>query len=128
MFAVVKTGGKQYKVAVNDILEIERLPVEAGDVISFDDVLMVGDDKGVKIGTPRITDVAVTAEIIDQIRGDKIIVFKKQRRHHYRRRHGHRQDLSLIRITAIGDVKAEPKKAKTAKKAAPETAVAAAEE
>ena len=106
MFAVVKTGGKQYKVAAGDLLKIERLEGEAGATVNFD-VLMVGDENGVQVGAPFITTVPVIGEIVAQTRGEKIIIFKKQRRHHYRRRNGHRQNLSLVRITSIGDVKAE---------------------
>ncbi len=124
MFAVVKTGGKQYKVAVNDVVTIEKLPGEAGAVINFEEVLMAGDDKGLQVGSPLLSGVPVTGEILEQTRGDKIIVFKKKRRHHYRRRNGHRQDLTVVRITAIGDVKAEAKP----KKAAPKKAAKAAAE
>lgn len=127
MFAVVKTGGKQYKVAVNDLLKVEKLEGEAGSAVTFD-VLMVGDDKGVQVGAPLITGVPVVGEIVAQTRGEKIIVFKKKRRHHYRRRNGHRQDLTLVRITAIGDVKAEaPAKKAAAKKSTKKAAEAAAE-
>lgn len=119
MFAVVKTGGKQYKVAAGDLLKVEKIEGEAGATVNFD-VLMVGNEKGVQVGAPFITDVPVVGEIVAQTRGEKIIIFKKQRRHHYRRRNGHRQDLTLVRITAIGDVKAEPKPTKKAAEAAAE--------
>lgn len=112
MFAVVKTGGKQYKVAVDDLLAVEKLAGDAGSTVEFKDVLMVGDDKGVQVGAPFLTTIPVTGEIVEQTRGEKIIIFKKQRRHHYRRRNGHRQELTLVRITGIGDVKAAPKAAK----------------
>ena len=117
MFAVVKTGGKQYKVAAGDLLKVEKLEGEAGSSINFE-VLMVGNEKGVQVGAPLITDVPVVGEIVAQTRGEKIIIFKKQRRHHYRRRNGHRQDLTLVRITQIGDVKAEAPAKKSTKKAA----------
>ncbi|RMD91198.1 MAG: 50S ribosomal protein L21 [Alphaproteobacteria bacterium] len=115
MFAVVKTGGKQYKVVENDVLTVERLPGAAGETVTLDEVLLVGDEKGVKVGTPTVAGTVVTAEIVEQTRGDKIIVFKKKRRHNYRRKRGHRQDLTVLKVLAIGAAKAKP----AAKKAAP---------
>ena len=97
MFAVIKTGGKQYKVAMDDVIVVEKLPGEAGSTITLDEVLMVGD----KIGAPRVDGAAVTATVVEQTRGDKIIVFKKKRRQTYRRKNGHRQDLTVLRITDI---------------------------
>ncbi|WP_142847940.1 50S ribosomal protein L21 [Telmatospirillum sp. J64-1] len=97
MFAVIKTGGKQYKVATNDIIVVEKLAGEAGDSITLDQVLMVGD----KIGAPVVAGASVTATVVEQTRGDKIIVFKKKRRQNYRRKKGHRQDLTVLRITDI---------------------------
>ena len=112
MFAVVKTGGKQYKVAENDIIKVERLPGEAGSAVTLDQVLAVGDDKGLKVGSPLVSGTVVSAEIVEQTRGDKIIVFKKKRRKNYRRTRGHRQELTVLRITGIGGAKkAAPKKA-----------------
>ena len=122
MFAVVKTGGKQYKVATNDVITVEKLAGAAGDSIKLSDVLMVGDDKGTTIGDPLVKGTAVTAEILEQGRADKIIVFKKKRRQGYRRKAGHRQDITVLRITAIGDQKAPAKtkaKAPAKEKAAP---------
>ncbi|MEX1147792.1 MAG: 50S ribosomal protein L21 [Sphingomonadales bacterium] len=116
MFAVVKTGGKQYRVAVDDVIRVEKLAGEAGSSITFEDVLMVGDDNGLKVGTPVVSGISVTADIIEQTRGDKIIIFKKKRRHNYRRKNGHRQELTVLRITGIGDAKsAAPKKAASKK-------------
>lgn len=119
MFAVVKTGGKQYRVAVNDVIQVEKLAGDAGSSIEFPEVLMVGNDQGVQVGTPLLSGVPVTGEILEQTRGEKILVFKKKRRHQYRRRAGHRQELTVIRVTGIGDVKAEaaPKAAKKTKAA-----------
>ncbi|MBT5072957.1 MAG: 50S ribosomal protein L21 [Kordiimonadaceae bacterium] len=133
MFAVIKTGAKQYKVAVGDVIKVEKLDGAAGDKVSLDNILMVGDDKGVKVGTPTISGTSVTAEILEQARAAKIIVFKKKRRQNYRRKAGHRQEQTVLRITEIGKAaakKAAPKKAtvKTeepkaeAKKAAPKKA------
>ena len=97
MFAVIKTGGKQYKVAPNDVILVEKLPGQAGDTVTLDQVLMVGD----KVGAPIVAGASVTATLVEQTRGDKIIVFKKKRRQNYRRKKGHRQDLTVLRITGI---------------------------
>ncbi len=113
MYAVVRTGGKQYRVANNDIILVEKLLAAKGDTISLDDVLLMGEGANVKPGG------SVKAEVLDQIRDDTIIVFKKKRRHNYRRRNGHRQHLTVLKITAIGDVKAEPKIKKVAAEPAP---------
>ena len=101
MYAVIKTGGKQYRVAQNDLITIERLEGEAGASIEFSDVLMVGEGDSVKVGTPFVSGAMVTAELVDQARGPKVIAFKKRRRKNSRRKKGHRQHLSLVRITAI---------------------------
>jgi large subunit ribosomal protein L21 len=127
MYAVIKTGGKQYRVQPDDILEIERLPGEAGDILEFDQVLMVANDSGIEVGTPVIADAIVAAELVEQTRGDKIKVFKKKRRKHYRRTMGHRQDLSQIRITEILTGGAKPAKQAAARKKAPTKAEAKAE-
>lgn len=101
MYAVIKTGGKQYRVAQNDLLTIERLEGEPGASIEFADVLMVGNGDQVKVGTPFVSGAKVTAELVDQARGPKVIAFKKRRRKNSRRKKGHRQHLSLVRITGI---------------------------
>jgi large subunit ribosomal protein L21 len=101
MFAVLKTGGKQYKVAKNDIIEIERLPGEAGETIVFDQILMVGDGAGATAGAPLIAGASVAGTLLEQAKGDKVIIFKKRRRHNYRRKRGHRQELSVVRIDEI---------------------------
>ena len=101
MYAVIKTGGKQYRVAVNDKLEIERLTGEAGGKIEFTQVLMVGEGDSVKVGKPLVAGAKVMAELVEQTRGPKLIAFKKRRRKNSRRKKGHRQDLSEIRITDI---------------------------
>ncbi len=117
MFAVVRTGGKQYRVAAGDKIVVEKLAGEAGDTIKLDDVLLAGEGADLK-STDGLT---VSAEIIAQAKADKVIVFKKRRRHNYRRKKGHRQQHTILRILAIGDHKAEkPKKAAKAEKA-PET-------
>jgi len=98
MFAVVRTGGKQYRVAAGDKIAVEKLAGEAGDTVVLDDVLLAGDGADIK-DTKGLT---VSAEIVAQTRGEKVIVFKKRRRHNYRRRNGHRQSLTLLKIVAIG--------------------------
>ena len=101
MFAVIKTGGKQYRVAPDDVLTVERLEGEAGGSVSFDEVLMIGDDETTTVGTPTVAGASVAAEVVEQTRGPKIIILKKRRRKSSRRRQGHRQDLTRIRITEI---------------------------
>ena len=97
MFAVIKTGGKQYKVAKDDVIVIERVAGEEGAKINFAEVLMVGD----KVGTPLVDGAAVEGEIVKQSRGEKVIVFKKRRRQGYKRKNGHKQELSVVKITDI---------------------------
>jgi len=96
-FAVIKTGGKQYKVAANDVIKIEKLEAEAGDIVTFDQVLMVGDT----IGAPLVEGALVAAELVETKKQKTVIIFKKRRRHNSRRRNGHRQLLSTVRITEI---------------------------
>jgi large subunit ribosomal protein L21 len=122
MFAVVRTGGKQYRVAPGDKIAVEKLDGQAGDTITLSDVLLAGE--GDRIAEREVT---VSAEIIAQAKGEKIVVFKKRRRHNYRRKNGHRQQLTLLRIVAVGDEKAPVKNAATAAssgKQEPETAAA----
>lgn len=101
MFAVFRTGGKQYKVAKNDVLEIERLPGESGAILEFSEVLMVGDAGKTVVGKPLVAGATVAAALLDQVKGDKVLIFKKKRRHNYRRKRGHRQPLSLIKVVEI---------------------------
>jgi large subunit ribosomal protein L21 len=101
MFAVIRTGGKQYRVAPNDIIEIEKIAGKPGDIIELSEVILLGGDSGPKTGSPTIQGALVAAEVIEQKRGDKIIVFKKKRRKNYRRKNGHRQSLTALRITEI---------------------------
>jgi len=101
MYAVIKTGGKQYRVATDDVLEIERLDGEAGATVEFLDVLLVGAGEDIRIGTPVVQGAKVVAEVVDQTRGPKLIAFKKRRRQNSRRKRGHRQDLTKIKITEI---------------------------
>ncbi|MDZ7627136.1 MAG: 50S ribosomal protein L21 [Parvularculaceae bacterium] len=116
MYAVVKTGGKQYRVAAGDTVQIERLPGEAGDIVTLEEVLMLGDGGNVTIGAPRVAGASVAAEIVEQARGPKIIVFKKRRRQNSRRKKGHRQDLTILRISEILTDGAKPSGVKPAAK------------
>ena len=96
-FAVIKTGGKQYKVAANDVIKVEKLDAQAGDIVTFDEVLMVGDT----IGAPLVEGALVAAELVETKKQKTVIIFKKRRRHNSRRRNGHRQLLTTVRITEI---------------------------
>lgn len=120
MFAVIKTGGKQYKVAPGDTLFVEKLPGEAGEIVALDQVLMLGDDKGTTVGTPLVEGAAVAAEVLRQDRHAKVIVFKKKRRKNYRRTRGHRQETTVLQVTEIltGGKKPSGKLAATAKTSA----------
>jgi large subunit ribosomal protein L21 len=121
MFAVVRTGGKQYRVAPGDKIVVEKLDGSAGDKITLGDVLLAGDGGNLK-STDGLT---VAAEIVAQAKGDKVTVFKKRRRHNYRRKKGHRQQHTILRIVAIGDHKAEKKAAPKAEAAPAKAAVPA---
>jgi large subunit ribosomal protein L21 len=100
-YAVIRTGGKQYRVSEGDVVKVEKLPGEVGEKITLADVLFVGGNGEAKIGTPLVTDAKVTGEIVGQVRAKKIIVFKKKRRKSYSRQHGHRQYQTALKITAI---------------------------
>ena len=119
MFAVLKTGGKQYRVAKNDVIQIERLPGEAGAQIVFDQILLVGEGASATAGAPLVAGATVAGTVLEQVLGDKVIIFKKRRRHNYRRKRGHRQPLSVVRIDEILTDGAKPS-AKPAKAAAAE--------
>ncbi len=101
MYAVIKTGGKQYRVVKDEVIAVEKLVGEAGASLDLGEVLMIGDDKGTTVGSPLIDGASVSAEVVEQARNDKIVVFKKKRRKNYRRKKGHRQDITLLRITDI---------------------------
>ena len=101
MFAVIRTGGKQYKVAKDDVISVERLAAEPGATIELSEVLMIGEGAEVSSGTPLLDDASVSATVVEQTRAAKIIVFKKKRRHNYRRKKGHRQQQTVLRITDI---------------------------
>ena len=101
MYAVIKTGGKQYRVAKDDIIEVEMLDTPKDGSVTLDDVLMVCDGATLKVGAPTVSGAKVSATVLDQKKGDKIIVFKKKRRQNYRRKNGHRQNLTVLKITDI---------------------------
>ena len=122
MFAVVRTGGKQYRVAAGDKIAVEKLAGEAGDTITLGDVLLAGEGSELK----SVEGLTVSAEIVAQAKGEKVIVFKKRRRHNYRRKNGHRQQMTLLRITAVGAAEQKPAKKAAAKKTKTEDAPAAA--
>ena len=101
MYAIVDSGGKQYKVREGDILKVEKLAGEVGDSISFDKILMFSDGENVSVGTPILEDVAVSGHIVEQGKAKKIIVFKYKRRKRYRRKRGHRQQFTAVKINSI---------------------------
>ena len=101
MFAVVRSGGKQYRVSKGDIIRVEKISADEGAKVTLDDVLLVSDDKGMKVGTPVVANAKVEAEVIAQARAPKITVFKKKRRQNYRRTKGHRQDITILRVKDI---------------------------
>jgi len=101
MFAVIRTGGKQYRVTPNAVLKVEKLEAEAGSTVTFTDILAVGGEAGLTIGSPIVAGASVTATVLAQDRLDKIIIFKKRRRQNSRRRNGHRQHVTVLRVAAI---------------------------
>lgn len=101
MYAVIETGGKQYKVAVGDVVQVEKLSAEAGATITLDRVLMVADGDKINIGSPVVAGASVSATVKEQGRGEKIRIFKRRRRKHYRKQAGHRQSFTALEITKI---------------------------
>ncbi|MEM9750254.1 MAG: 50S ribosomal protein L21 [Pseudomonadota bacterium] len=116
MFAVIRTGGKQYTVAKDDLITVERLPGDAGETVALTDVLMVGDGEAITVGAPLISGATVAAEIMEQGRAKKIVVFKKKRRQNYRRKKGHRQLQTTLKVV---DILTDGKTVETTAKAAP---------
>ena len=128
MFAVIKTGGKQFRVAAGDTITIPKLADEAGATVTFDEVLMLTRDSGIDVGAPSVAGASVTGEVVEQTRGPKVIAFKKRRRKNSRRKRGHRQDLTVVRIGAIalnGETIAKAEKSARPAKAKPEAAAEA---
>ena len=101
MYAVIRTGGKQYKVAAEDLITVERLAGEAGDTVRFGEVLLVGDGEQATVGSPLVAGASVAATLVKHVKDDKVLIFKKKRRHNYRRKRGHRQGLSVLKVTEI---------------------------
>lgn len=101
MYAIIKTGGKQVKVTKGDILNVEKLDAEAGKKVELKEVLMLNNDGKLTLGTPLVNGASVTAEVVEQFKDKKVIIFKKKRRQNYRRKNGHRQSLTSIKITQI---------------------------
>lgn len=101
MYAVIKTGGKQYRVSEGKVLKVEKIQGNQGDVVSFDNVLMISKDGDIKIGTPVVEGATVTGEILTQTKGPKITIFKMKRRKGYRKKTGHRQNLTVLKIKGI---------------------------
>jgi len=127
MYAVIRTGGKQYRVAPEDVIEIERLAAKAGDRVEFSEVLMVAGDAGLSFGAPLVAGATVAGEVVALTRGPKLVIFKKKRRKHFRRKNGHRQDLMEVRITEIltdGEKPARRAKPSAAEPAAAQTLAA----
>ena len=111
MYAVIETGGKQYRVQEGDVITVEKLNAEAGETVTFDKVLLMSDGKEVKVGTPYL-DAAVTGSVVENGRGQKVIIFKYKAKKDYRKKQGHRQPYTMVKIESLGGVKkAAPKKA-----------------
>jgi large subunit ribosomal protein L21 len=121
MFAVIKTGGKQYRVAADDLLKLDKVKGEPGEIVQLGEVLVLGGDS-VTVGVPTVSGASVAAEVIEQGRGPKIIAFKKRRRKNSRRKRGHRQEFTLVRVTEILTDGAKPTKAATGRRTASKTA------
>ena len=124
MYALVKTGGKQYRVSKDDTILVERLSAQEGEQIILNDVVMLGDGDKVTIGTPRVDGAGVSATVMRQTRGPKIIIFRRKRRKNHRRTQGHRQDLTLLKINEIAEDAKSLKTTKPATKEAPKRAAA----
>lgn len=101
MFAIIKTGGKQYRVSENNIIRVEKLDAEAGTTVDLDEVLMISDGSKTTVGAPVVKGAKVQATVVDQMRDRKVLIFKKKRRHNYRRTKGHRQSLTVLKISKI---------------------------
>lgn len=126
MYAIIMTGGKQYRVQMGDELKVEKLDAEVGATVTFTDVLAVGGDS-LKVGNPYVEGFAVTAEVLEQGKNDKVIIYKYKAKKDYRRKNGHRQPYTLVKITGLGDAKAPAKKAEPKKAAKAEAPKAKAE-
>ena len=122
-YAVLKSGGKQYKVSAGDVILVEKILGESGSKITFDDIVMMGEGAQIHIEEAELKSASVTGEVIEQTRGPKLIIFKKKRRQNYRRKKGHKQDLTAIRIKSIDLKKVATIKTAASKKVATKTAI-----
>ena len=123
MYAVIETGGKQYRVQEGDVITIEKLNAEVGETVTFDKVLVLGEGKDVKVGTPYV-DAAVTGSVVENGKGQKVIIFKYKAKKDYRKKQGHRQPYTLVEITSVAGEKAAPKAAAPVAEEAPDEAKA----
>ena len=128
MYAIIETGGKQYKVQNGDQVKVEKLSAEAGNTVVFDKVLACGEGSDIKVGTPYLEGLTVEGEVVESGKGDKVIIFKYKAKKDYRKKQGHRQPYTLVEITSVAGVKAEPKKEEPAEAPVEEVAEAPAEE
>ena len=110
MYAIIETGGKQYKVQNGDQIRVEKLDAEIGSTVVFDKVLAAGEGSDIKVGTPYLDGLTVEADVVESGKGDKVIIFKYKAKKDYRKKQGHRQPYTLVEITSVAGVKAEPKK------------------
>ena len=117
MYAIIETGGKQYKVQNGDQLRVEKLNAEAGSTVVFDKVLAAGEGSDIKVGTPYLEGLTVEGTVVESGKGDKVIIFKYKSKKDYRKKQGHRQPYTLVEITSVAGVKAEPKKEEPAEEA-----------
>ena len=128
MYAIIETGGKQYKVQNGDQIKVEKLNADAGSTVVFDKVLAAGEGSDIKIGTPYLDGLTVEGEVVESGKGDKVIIFKYKAKKDYRKKQGHRQPYTMVEITAVAGVKAEPKKEEPAEEAVEAEAPAETEE
>ena len=127
MYAIIETGGKQYKVQNGDQIKVEKLNAEAGSAVVFDKVLVAGEGADIKVGTPYLEGLTVEGEVVESGKGDKVIIFKYKAKKDYRKKQGHRQPYTLVEIKAVAGEKAAPKKEEPAVEAAPVEEAAAEE-
>ena len=127
MYAIIETGGKQYKVQNGDQVRVEKLNAEAGSTVVFDKVLAAGEGSDIKVGTPYLEGLTVEGEVVESGKGDKVIIFKYKSKKDYRKKQGHRQPYTLVEITSVAGVKAEPKKEEPAEAPAEEVVEEAVE-
>ena len=122
MYAIIETGGKQYKVQNGDQIRVEKLDAEIGSTVVFDKVLAAGEGSDIKVGTPYLDGLTVEADVVESGKGDKVIIFKYKAKKDYRKKQGHRQPYTLVEITSVAGVKAEPKKEEPAEETVEEAA------